>query len=99
MKILARNCRGLRNRRAVQELVDIVQAQDRMVVFLLEKLSSKEHMKSVRDWILFNGCFMMSNDDRGGGLAILWKVGVDVWVDSFSKYYIDFIVHGGSKNA
>ena len=37
---------------------------------------------------------------RGGwGLALLWKAGLDVWVDSFSKYHIDFIVHGGSKNA
>ena len=22
-----------------------------------------------------------------------------MWVDSFSKYHIDFIVHGGSENA
>ena len=34
-----------------------------------------------------------------GGLALLWKAGVDVWVDSFSKYYIDSIVHGSSENA
>ena len=53
----------------------------------------------VRDRILFDGCFTVSNDERGGGLALLWKVGVDVWVDSFSKYHIDSIVHGGSESA
>ena len=36
---------------------------------------------------------------RGGwGLALLWKSRVDVWVDSFSKYHIDSIVHGGLEN-
>ena len=99
MKTLAWNCRGLGNRCAVQELVDIVQAQDPMIVFLFETWSSKEHMKWVRDRILFYGCFTVPSNDRGGGLALLWKKEVDMWVDSFSNYHIDSIVHGGSKNA
>lgn len=33
----------------------------------------------------------------GGGLALLWKAGVSVWVDSFLKYHIDSTIHGGSK--
>ena len=76
-----------------------MQAQDPIIVFLSETWSSKEHMKWVRDRILFDGCFTVSNDERGGGLALLWKAWLDVWVDSFSKYRIDSIVHGGSKNA
>ena len=67
MKILAGNCWGLGNRRAIQELVNIMQAQDPVIVFLSETWSSKEHMKWVRDRILFDGCFMVSNDKRGGG--------------------------------
>ncbi|XP_050249301.1 uncharacterized protein LOC126696657 [Quercus robur] len=39
------------------------------------------------------------SNDRGGGLALLWKKEVDVWVDSFLNYHIDSIVHGGSENA
>ncbi|KAK4572345.1 hypothetical protein RGQ29_030685 [Quercus rubra] len=70
-----------------------------MIVFLSEKLSDKEHMKWVRDRIYYDGCFMVPNDGRGRGLALPWKAGVNVWVDSFSKYHIDSIVHGGSKNA
>jgi len=71
MKILAWNCKGLGNWHAVQELVDIAQAQDPMIVFLLEAWSSKEHMKWVRDRIyFFYGCFIVPNDFRGGGLAL-----------------------------
>ena len=38
MKILAWNCRGLGNRRAVQELVEMVQAQDPMIVFFVRNM-------------------------------------------------------------
>ena len=68
-------------------------------MFLSETWSSKEHMKWVRDRILFYRCFIVPSNNRGGGLALLWKKKVDVWVDSFSNYHIDSIVHGGSKNA
>ena len=56
-------------------------------------------MKWVRDRILFYGCFTVPSNDRGGGLVLLWKKEVDVWVDSFSNYHIDCIVHGGLENA
>jgi len=44
-----------------------------MIMFFLETWSSKEHMKWIRDRILFDGCFIVPNDDRGGRLALLWK--------------------------
>lgn len=96
MKLLAWNCQGLGNRHAVQEHVDIVRAQDPMIVFLSETWSSREHMMWVRDRIQIDGCFMVPTGGRGGGLALLWKKGVAVWVDSFSSYYIDSIIDGDS---
>jgi len=42
MKLLAWNCKGLENRLAVQELVDIVQAQDPTFAFLSETWLGKE---------------------------------------------------------
>ena len=56
-------------------------------------------MKWVLDKIIFYGCFTMPYDEKGTGLALLWKVGVNVWVDSFSNYHINSIVHAGSENA
>ena len=48
MKTLAWNCRGLGNQCVVhEELVDIVQAQNLIIVFLSETWSSKEHMQWV----------------------------------------------------
>ena len=47
-----------------------MQAQDPIIVFLSETRSSKEHMKWVRDRILFDGCFTVSNDERGGGVEV-----------------------------
>ena len=99
MKLLSWNYRGLGNCRVVQELVDIVQAQDPMIVFLSEKWSSKEYMLWVRDRIQCVGCFTIPTDGRGGGLALLWKKNIDVWVDSFSGYHIDAIIHVNSENA
>ena len=78
MKLLAWNYKGLGNRCTVQELVDRVQAQDPMIVFLLERWSDKEHMKWVRDRIYFDECFMVPNNGRGGGSALFWKASVNV---------------------
>ncbi|KAK7823248.1 hypothetical protein CFP56_035709, partial [Quercus suber] len=47
----------------------------------------------------FNGLFTVPNNGRGGGLAMMWKSEVVVWVDSFSNYHIDTIVNGGREDA
>ena len=99
MKLLAWNCRGFGNRPIVQELVDIVRAQDPMVVILSETWSDREHMVSIKERLVFGKLFVVPTDGRGGGLALLWRGGVKVWVDSFSKYYIDSIVDGNLESA
>lgn len=35
----------------------------------------------------------------GGGLALLWKANIKVWMNSFSKYHIDSVIEGGLENA
>ena len=99
MKLLAWNCKGLGNRRAVRELVDIVQAQDPMILILSETWSNTEHMRWIRDKIGFDGCFTVPTTGWGGGLALFWKASVNVWVGSFSTYHIDSIINGGLKSA
>ena len=99
MSSLAWNCRGLGNRRAVQELVDIVQAQGPKVVFLSETWSNLEQMKKIKYELEFDGLFVVPSRDRGGGLALLWRSEISIWVDSFSNYHIDTIVNGGTEEA
>lgn len=43
--------------------------------------------------------FTVPNESRGGGLALMWKASANVWVDSFSSYHIDAIVHGVLEDA
>ena len=89
----------LGNCHAENELGEIIQAKDPAILFLLETWSTKAQMERIRDRLEFVGFFIVPSDDRGGGLALLWKSNVTVWVDSFSKYHIDAIVNGGLDNA
>ena len=86
---------GVGNRRTVRELVEIVQAEGPKIVFLSETWSSRKHMEKVKRELDFDGLFIVPSDGKGGGLALLWKLEVAVWVDSFSKFHIDAIVNGG----
>ena len=47
----------------------------------------------------FARLFTVNNEERGGGLALLWKNSSVVWVDSFSSYHIDAIINGGTEDA
>ena len=95
MNSLAWNCQGLVNRQTVRELVEIVQAEGPKIVFLSETWSSRKHMEKVKRELDFDGLFIVPSDGKGGGLALLWKSEVAVWVDSFLKFHIDAIVIGG----
>ena len=56
-------------------------------------------MERICDKLDFEGCFTVPSDGMGGGLALLWKARENVWLDSFLKYHIDMIVHGGLEDA
>ena len=56
-------------------------------------------MEKFKRELEFDGLFIVPSDGRGGGLALLWKLEMAVWVDSFSKFHIDAIVNSGSKEA
>ena len=52
-------------------------------------------MEKFKRELEFDGLFIVPSDGKGGGLALLWKSEVAVWVDSFLKFHIDAIVIGG----
>nr|POE73429.1 hypothetical protein CFP56_08732 [Quercus suber] len=99
MSALAWNYKGLGTYRAVRKVVDIVQAQGPKIMFLSETWFDKEYMEKVCYDLEFDGLFAVPNNGRGGGLAMLWKFEIVVWVDSFSNYHIDVIVNGGMEDA
>jgi len=99
MSCLAWNCCGLGNWCARIELEELIQAKDPLVVFLSETWSNKDQLEKIRCNIKYAGLFVVQKQDVGGGLTLLWKHGVTVWVDSFSRFHIAAIVHGGSADA
>ena len=99
MSCLAWNCHGLGNPCAEEELEIIIQAQAPLIVFLSKTWADKNRLEEIRCKIKYAGLFTVPSVDRGGGLALLWKSDIVVWVDSFSKKHIDAVVNGGSLEA
>ncbi|CAN0876963.1 hypothetical protein LINGRAHAP2_LOCUS11596 [Linum grandiflorum] len=81
MIVLAWNCRGLGNTRAVRVLGELIKAHRPDVVFLSETLVSNQKMEEVRVKIKFEGCFAVAARDygcSGRGISIyrlLWFSG------------------------
>ena len=99
MNLLCWNCRGLGNRPTVQELGDIVQAQDPSVVFLAETLLDEARLGSIRDSLLFGHHHGVSKISHGGGLALFWKKDLHLSVESSSQNHIDVVINKGKENA
>lgn len=99
MSCLAWNCRELGNQHARKELEELIQAQDPLIVFLSETWSDKDQLEKIQCNVKYDGLFVVPKQDMGGGLALLWKHGITVWVDSFSRFHFDATVHGGLADA
>ena len=61
-----------------------------------ETWSGRKRLEKLQCKIKYAGLFTVPSPGRGGGLALLWKSDISVWVDSFSKYHIDAVVNGTS---
>ena len=99
MSILCWNCCGLGNQQTVQELGDIIQAQDPTVVFLAETWLVEARLASIRDSLQFGHYHGVSKLNRGGGLALFWKKDFDLRVVSSSINYINAVIFGGTEKA
>ena len=97
MGFLCWNCRGLANRWTVQELGDIIRAQDPSVVFLVETWLDEARLGIIRDSLQFGHHHGVSKITRGGGLALFWKKNFNVSVESSSLNHIDVVINKGKE--
>lgn len=89
MSFLNWNCRGLGNLRIVKALEKVVNKEDPKIVFLMEIKPSRDWMKEVKERCnVKHGLIVPSNGSRGG-LAMLWKEGVTLDVQTYSNDHID----------
>ena len=98
MSILRWNCRGLGNRQTVQELGDLVRAQDPTVVFLAETWLDDIRLVGLHDSLRYGHHQGVSRRTRGGGLVLFWKKDFDDQVMSSSLNHIDVLINRGKEN-
>ena len=96
MSCIVWNCRGLGNQRAVQELVDLVQKKAPLLVFLAEIWVDETRLNYVKDCIRFDQKFFVERINKGGGLALFWRDGIEVDVATSSLNHIDVTVNKSS---
>ena len=97
MGLLCWNCHGLGNPQTIQELGDIVRAQDPTVVFLAETWLDEARLLKLRN--KFRDTLGVSRVTRGRGLALFWKKDVELSVENSSLNYIDVILNKGRENS
>ncbi|CAM8950433.1 unnamed protein product [Rhodiola kirilowii] len=92
MQVLSWNCRGLGTPRSIRELRSLTQTMNPQIIALIETKSGAAKLEGVRCKLGFRGCFVVPSRGASGGLALLWKEELDLSVQSYSFYHIDFLV-------
>ncbi|CAI8584881.1 unnamed protein product [Vicia faba] len=93
MKILSWNYMGLRNPCRVQSLSRLTNLENTMVVFLSETRLTKVEMERIRLWCGVDSYLGVSctgeRRNKAGGIALLWKESLNLFVNSFSENHIE----------
>lgn len=96
MTILAWNCRGLGSAPVVRSLTDKVKESDPILVFLAKTKANQNKIKGLQRKLKLTQGITVSCNGWSGGLAMLWKEGVDACFKSYLKTYIDVVVCEGN---
>jgi hypothetical protein len=94
MNCISWNCRGLGNQGTVQELVHLVREKDPSVLFLSETWTDEDRLEVLRCRFQFSNKFVVKRINKGGGLVLFWKNGINLSINSYSLSHIDTIVDG-----
>ena len=95
MSSFAWNCRGLRSSLAIRNLANAVKEMDLMLVFLSETKVGVGRIKGIQNKLNFTQGIVVPSDGRSGGLALIWKEGIEVCLKSCSHSHIDVVVRDG----
>ena len=71
--------------------------KDPIIVFLMKTKSNKEWMGMVKDKCNMKHGLIIPSEGKNGDLAMLWKEGITVEVQTYSQTHIDALVDGGES--
>ncbi|TYH01231.1 hypothetical protein ES288_A09G041400v1 [Gossypium darwinii] len=92
MKFMCWNCRGMGNPRKIRELKQLLGANNPDIIFLSETKMNGNDFHSVQNKCRLQNGLTVNSEGRSGGLALMWKEGTNVSIQSYSKHHIDSIV-------
>ncbi|XP_075665642.1 uncharacterized protein LOC142635351 [Castanea sativa] len=87
---------GLGNLWSVKALEKVINNEDLIIVFLMETKSNREWMNNIKDKCNMKHGLIVPSEGKSGGLALLWKEGVTVEVQTYSQSHVDALVDGGA---
>lgn len=80
---------GLGHPRTVQILLQLVQNKKPSFVFLIETLSYKNKLESLKSKLRFDGLFVVDRVGRSGGLALFWNTNNQIKLVKYGRNFID----------
>ena len=83
---------GAWNPQTVRELCWLCKVKRPNLVFLMETKFRQKNMEKIRSKLGFPNCFMVDCVGRSEGLALLWKDGVELEIQNYSRRHINAIV-------
>ncbi|KAK8328369.1 hypothetical protein V6Z11_A11G246800 [Gossypium hirsutum] len=93
MKFLYWNCRGLGNCAKLSEFKQLLFANNPDLIFLSETKMSANDFRKVQNKCRLQNGLVVDLVGRNGGLALMWRDGMDVSIQSYSKHHIDSMVN------
>ncbi|KAL0405296.1 UNVERIFIED_CONTAM: hypothetical protein Slati_3843500 [Sesamum latifolium] len=78
---------GLGSPWRVRTLLELVRLHNPGLVFISQTKSNYRRYKAIKQRLNFFGLGVASRG-RGGGLLLLWRKDVEVWVQSYSPHHI-----------
>lgn len=92
MSVISWNCHGLGHPRAAQVLLDLVNHKKPHFLFLIETLSYRDKLESLKGQLGFDHVFIVDRSRRSGGLAWFWRKLDQVELLQFNQNLIDVVV-------
>ncbi|XP_039682996.1 uncharacterized protein [Medicago truncatula] len=97
MNVIAWNCRGLGNVKAVPCIKDLVRVYKPDILILIETLCNNNKIFSLKYSVGFDHHFSVDCIGRSGGLAVLWRNSAHCSITSYSLNFINMSIQDPIK--